>query len=271
MLCATTGCTFSTSQLPKVVREWCVVRILSSKCASRHNGVHFFIPHLARWLRTRCFSEPTFDPPEAQIIGKTLCFATFLPFRASAFFFLLTPPLLWSALFYSFLLSASDHLCFSSVHIVGSLTSTLPSLNIYIYIDPRYGLRSSGRWSHCNGLYYIMIYVCIYIYIYLFIYLHISTYINRSQVRVEVVWQVEPRQGFLLYNDFCIYIYIYIQLSTYISTYIYIYLYRSQVWVEVVWQVEPLQGFILYNQKCMYMYLYINTSQHISLYIHIYK
>ena len=40
---ATTACTFSTSQLPKVVRSWCVLYILTSKCASRHNGVHFFV------------------------------------------------------------------------------------------------------------------------------------------------------------------------------------------------------------------------------------
>ena len=39
---ATTACTFSTSQLPKVVRAWCVLYILTWKCASRHNGVHFF-------------------------------------------------------------------------------------------------------------------------------------------------------------------------------------------------------------------------------------
>ena len=42
VLRATTACTFSTSQLPKVVREWCVLHILTSKCASCHNGVHFF-------------------------------------------------------------------------------------------------------------------------------------------------------------------------------------------------------------------------------------
>ena len=42
VLRATTACTFSTSQLPKVVRHWCVLYILTSKCASRHNGVHFF-------------------------------------------------------------------------------------------------------------------------------------------------------------------------------------------------------------------------------------
>ena len=42
VLRATTACTFSTSQLPKVVRRWGVLYILTSKCASRHNGVHFF-------------------------------------------------------------------------------------------------------------------------------------------------------------------------------------------------------------------------------------
>ena len=42
VLRATTACTFSTSQLPKVVREWCALCVLISKCASRHNGVHFF-------------------------------------------------------------------------------------------------------------------------------------------------------------------------------------------------------------------------------------
>ena len=67
-----------------------------------------------------------FDPLEPQTIGKTQCFATFLPFcaPASSFFWL---SLLWSSLFYSSLLSDSFHLCFSSVHIVGSLTSKLPS------------------------------------------------------------------------------------------------------------------------------------------------
>ena len=133
VLRATTECTFSTSQLPKVVRRWSVLYILTWKCASRHNGVHFFISHLASWLRTRRFSEPTFRPSGAQIIGKTQCFATFLPFRASAssfFWLFLFSDLLSSNLS---LLSASALLCFSSVHIVGSLTSKLPSIIIYIY------------------------------------------------------------------------------------------------------------------------------------------
>ena len=35
-------CTFSTSEPPKMVRAWCVLYILTWKCASRHNGVRFF-------------------------------------------------------------------------------------------------------------------------------------------------------------------------------------------------------------------------------------
>ena len=159
VLRATTACTFPTSQLPKVVRTWCVLYIFTSKCASRHNGVHFFEistsksaprpPVFNTFYFQMCFapqrrtlfrhlnfqkcsetqvfctfwltnvlrattaynfssliwpagSEPAalasllFDPPEPQIIGKTQCFATFLPFLASASsFFLLFP-------FYSF-------------------------------------------------------------------------------------------------------------------------------------------------------------------------
>ena len=39
VLRATTACTFPASQLPKVVRTWCALYILTLKCASRH--VHF--------------------------------------------------------------------------------------------------------------------------------------------------------------------------------------------------------------------------------------
>ena len=75
VLLATTACTFSTSQLPKVVRSWCTLYILTSKCASRHNGVQFFISHLAKWLRTRRFSEPTFRPSGATNHWKNAVFS----------------------------------------------------------------------------------------------------------------------------------------------------------------------------------------------------
>ena len=61
VLRATTACTFSTSQLPKVLRDPGVLYLFTSKSASRHNGVQLFISHLARCR----FSEPIlFDPPD---------------------------------------------------------------------------------------------------------------------------------------------------------------------------------------------------------------
>ena len=125
VLRATTACTFSTSQLPKVVRRWGVLYIFDfemcfapqRRALFRHlnfqkwsdNGVlcAFWLRNVLRATTACNFSSliwpagsaPAalasllFDPPEPQIIGKTHCFATFPPFRASAssflFFFLL--------------------------------------------------------------------------------------------------------------------------------------------------------------------------------------
>ena len=94
VLRATTACTFSTSQLEKVVRTPGVFNILTSKCASRHNGVHFFISHLASWLRTRRFSEPTFRPSRATNHWKNTVFRDFPTFSRICIFFLLTLSLL---------------------------------------------------------------------------------------------------------------------------------------------------------------------------------
>ena len=134
MLRATTACTFSTSQLPKVVRTWCVLYVLTSKCASRHNGVQFFISHLASWLRTRRFSEPTFQPSGATNHWKNTVFRDFPTFSRICIFCLLTLSLLLLLSSNLSLLSASALLCFSSVHIVGSLTSKLPSISYVICV-----------------------------------------------------------------------------------------------------------------------------------------
>ena len=161
----------TSSERPKVVRTWCALYILTSKCASRNNGVHTFdvatsksgpklvcfvhfdlemcfapqrralFQHLnfqkcsdpgvlcTFWLgnvlraTTACnfssliwpdgsapaaLASLLFDPPEPQIIGKTQCFATFLPFRASA-----------SSFFWLFLFSdlLSSTLLFSILHV----------------------------------------------------------------------------------------------------------------------------------------------------------
>ena len=89
MLRATTACTFSTSQLPKVVRTPQFLRHFTSKCASRHNGVQLFISHLPRCLRTRRFSEPTFHPSGATKPRKNTVFRDFPTFSRTCIFFLL--------------------------------------------------------------------------------------------------------------------------------------------------------------------------------------
>ena len=110
---ATTACTLSTAQLQKVVQTWCALYILTWKFASHHNGVQLFISHLASWLRTRRFSEPTFRPSGApNHWKKTQWIATFPPFRApasSVFFLCIFSDLLTSFL----LLLDSSHLCSS--------------------------------------------------------------------------------------------------------------------------------------------------------------
>ena len=119
VLRATTACTFSTSQLPKVLRAPGVLYILTCKCASRHNGVQFFISHLASWLRTRRFSEPTFRPSGAPNHAKNTVFRNFPTFSRICIFFLLT------------LLSSNLSISFSSLCLW------------YIYIYIKYNFRFS--------------------------------------------------------------------------------------------------------------------------------
>ena len=118
VLRATTACTFSTSQLLKVLRSWGVLYILTWQCASRHNGVHFFdvstsksgpnllcfvhfaskcasrhngvqLSHLLSGLRTRRCSEPTFRPSGATNHWKNTVFRGFPTFSRAWIFFLL--------------------------------------------------------------------------------------------------------------------------------------------------------------------------------------
>ena len=56
VLRATTACHFSGSQLPKWLRPWGVLYILTYKCASRHSGVPFFRITTSKMAPTmRCF------------------------------------------------------------------------------------------------------------------------------------------------------------------------------------------------------------------------
>ena len=96
MLRATRACTFSTSQIPKVVRSAGVLCILTSRSVSRHNGVHFF-PHLS-------------------VLRATIrhVFFRHLDFQTCS--------------------DVCTHLCFSSTYIIGNLTAKRPS-EIYLYFD----------------------------------------------------------------------------------------------------------------------------------------
>ena len=220
----TTACTFLTSQLPKVVRGWSVLYILTSKCASRHNGVHFFDISTSKSGPTQVFctfslgnvlrattacnflsliwppgSAPAasasllFDPPEPQIIAETL-FRDFPTFSRICICFLLTLSLLWSSLFYSPLLSASAQLCFSSVHIVGSLTSKLPLIILHVYGD-----------MHAHTHTHTYLHLCIYTYV-------------RMRIQRAIQPGRQPADRATYKIDLQEYLHIYTQLHVCIST-----------------------------------------------------
>ena len=128
--CATTACTFSTSQLPKVVRDRQFLTLLTWKCASRHNGVQVFIFHLASWLRTRRFSEPTFRPSGATNHWKNTVNRDFPTFSRICIFFLLIFSLL------TLLTSAFQLSILSEVSLLNFLRICI-YIYIYIYLPNR--------------------------------------------------------------------------------------------------------------------------------------
>ena len=121
VLRATTACTFSTSQRPRVVRSWCVLYLLTWKCASRHdNGVQFFISHLPSGLCTRRFSEPTFRPSRARNHWKNTVSRFYYLFghldllSSNTFSSLIFSLHLFSLLLFSLLLFSSLFFCSTS-------------------------------------------------------------------------------------------------------------------------------------------------------------
>ena len=91
-------------------------------CASRHNGVQLFISHLASWLRTRRFSEPTFRPSGATHHWKNTVFRDFPTFSRIYIFFLLIFSLL------TLLTSAFQLSILSEVSLLNFLRSYLISI-----------------------------------------------------------------------------------------------------------------------------------------------
>ena len=183
VLPATTACTFRHLNFQKCSESGVCCTVWLGNVLRATTACNDVISHLATWLRTRHFSEPTFQPSGAANDSKNKVFRDFsLPFGAPAASFLwlfLFSDLLSSSLLFSslpfpslpfasllfssllfsdssltllwlfssltllWLFSDSSHLCFGSVHIVGSLTAKLSSIN---ELDPwslfwRLGLR----------------------------------------------------------------------------------------------------------------------------------
>ena len=140
MLRATTPCTFSSSQLPKAVRPWCVLYILTWKCASRHNGVHFFDISTSKSApRPRCFVH--FD--------LQMCFA---PLRRALFSTSQLPKVLRTPQFLTLVTSkcASRH---NAVHFfVISTSKTAPNLSVFntFYFQICFAPQRRALFQHLN-------------------------------------------------------------------------------------------------------------------------
>ena len=116
------ACTFSTSQLPKVVRDRQFLTLLTSKCASRHNGVHFFdISTSKSGPELVCFVH--FD--------LEMCFA---PQRRALFRRLNFQK--WSGAGVWYILTSNCASCHNGVHFFDIATSKSgPTLRCFVHFD----------------------------------------------------------------------------------------------------------------------------------------
>ena len=136
-----------------MVRHWCVLYILTWKCASRHNGVHFFISHLASWVRTRRFSEPTFRPSGATNHWKNTVNRDFPTFSRICIFFLLIFSLL------TLLTSAFQLSILSEVSLLNFLRT------LYNHIQSMYSMYNQIEPMYNNVKYIYILYLsCVYSY-----------------------------------------------------------------------------------------------------------
>ena len=113
VLLATASCNVSTSELQKVVRSWRVLCIFPWKC---ENSVHFLISPRTTWL----FYELTFWFTRHTNHWKNTAFRDFSNTWRMCIFFRVTLRACWSSfLWLDF--SGLLFICFSTLHIVGSL------------------------------------------------------------------------------------------------------------------------------------------------------
>ena len=214
-----------------------------------------------------------FEPLEPQIIEKMQCFTTVLPFRApaSSFFWLF----LFSYLLSSSLVFSSRTLptsVFSSVHIFGSLTSKLLSLNTHIYIR-------THTYTHRHIHTYTR--TCIHTYAYIHTHTHIHTYIHSITVDTEGInqqraiasfvggegTQVSPGPDiYIYYILYTIYYIIYYIYTLYTIHILYIsilhYIYNIYIYILIVIDVQH-QGILLLLRS--YTHTQTHTQNHMEM------
>ena len=128
VLLATAACNFRHRNFKKALRSYRVLYIFTSKCAFHHLAACNF--WFIRWPHDSAPAALTallFDWPDTRIIEKTQPFATSLTL---CIFFLLTFALL-HLLSSDFTASHLLFICFSTLHIVGSLLFKFPMTSIH--------------------------------------------------------------------------------------------------------------------------------------------
>ena len=125
-------CTFSTSQLPKVVWERCALYIWTWKLASRHNSVQFSSLIWPHGSAPAALASLLVDAPEPQIIGKKVN-RDFSIFSRLCIFFFLTFSLLWSPHFFTSPLWLFPPLLFRLPILLEVWLPKLPSIMSFLF------------------------------------------------------------------------------------------------------------------------------------------
>ena len=263
---------FSTSQLPRVVREWCASYFLTSKCASRHNCVLFCISHLARWLRTHRFSEPTFRPTNH---WKNAVNRNFSTFSRTCIFFLLNLFILWSSLFFSSLLWLFPPVLF---HLsILSEVWLLNFLRVHIYILYSYKFLHILTYSYIGSTYvhihyitlrditlhYIMLYfICIIFALYLhYLYSIFTIYLHC----IYIIFTLYVHYIYIIYLHYIHIIFTLFLQSIHILFTLYHIIFT--VYLHYVYIILTLYLHYIYTTYLHYIYIILTSYLHF-IYLH---
>ena len=274
---ATTACTFSTSQLPKVVRTWCVLYILTSTRVSRHNGVHFFDistsksgPNMVFFVH---FDFEMCLAPQLRALFRHLNFQKWSEGEVVLAFSLAN------------VLRATTACNFSSLiwpagSAPAALASLLCSISRLSYLFAHLDLLSSETFSFWSSFLFSSL---------LFSSLTLTTSAFHLSI-VSEVWLLNFLRWFIwLYICICIciciciyifisictclYIYMYVYINVYVYVYVFVFIFvhvHVHLYVHVHVYVYVYVEVYVYVHVHMYMYIYI-FIQYIYIYcIYIY-